>query len=73
MQSMVSRELLGRVITFIRVLTWPTGAIGALIGGFAIERTNIAVVYSIVGLLIVLVTLPFLLTPLRHAECYVPQ
>ncbi len=72
-QSIVSRELLGRVITFIRVLTWPTAAIGALIGGFAIERTNIGVVYSIIGLLLVLVTLGFLLTPLRHAERYIPQ
>ena len=72
-QSIVSRELLGRVITFIRVLTWPTAAIGALIGGFAIERTNISVVYGTVGLLIVLASLTFLLTPLRHAERYIPQ
>ena len=72
-QSMVSHELLGRVITFIRVLTWPTAAIGALIGGLAIERTNIGVVYGIIGLLLVLATLTFLLTPLRHAERYIPQ
>jgi len=72
-QSIVSRELLGRVITFIRVLTWPTAAIGALIGGFAIERTNIGVVYGVVGLLIVLTALAFSSTPLRYAERYIPK
>lgn len=72
-QSMISRELLGRVITFIRVLTWPTAAIGALTSGFAIERTNIGIVYGTIGLLLVLASLTFLLTPLRHAERYIPQ
>lgn len=72
-QAIIPRELLGRVITFTRVLTWPTAAMGALLGGFAIERTNVGLVYAIVGLLLMLVALLFLLTPLRHAERHIPQ
>jgi len=72
-QSIVSHELLGRVITFIRVLTWPTAAIGALIGGFAIQRTSVGLVYGTIGLLISLIALTFLFTPLLHAERYIPQ
>ncbi len=72
-QSLVAHELLGRVITFTRVLTWPTASVGALIGGFAIERTNVGLIYGIVGLLLFLIALAFSFTPLRHAEHFVSQ
>lgn len=72
MQVIVPDYLLGRVITFIRVLTWSTGSLGALLGGLAIERTSVAFVYGVIGLLIFLVVLPFFMTPLRDAEKYLP-
>jgi MFS family permease len=66
-QSTVPNQLLGRVITVIRVLTWSTASLGALLGGLAIERThNVALVYAVIGSLIFGITLTFFLTPLGH-------
>jgi MFS family permease len=68
-QITVPNQLLGRVITVIRVLTWSTASLGALLGGLAIERThNVALVYAVIGLLIFGITLTFFLTPLGHTE-----
>lgn len=68
---MAPNQLLGRVITFIRVLTWSTASLGALLGGVAIQQTgNVALVYTVIGLLIAGIALAFFLTPLGHAERY---
>ena len=68
-QHIVPDQLLSRVITTTRVLTWSTASIGALIGGFAIEQTkNVGLVYIVIGLLAFLIALAFWLTPLRDAE-----
>lgn len=62
-QSEVPSQLLGRVITFTRVMTWSTASLGALLGGYAIERANVAIVYATVGLLIMGISLAFFVTP----------
>ena len=63
-QRIVPNALLGRVITFTRVLTWPTGSLGVLLGGLAIAQTgNVGLVYGSVGLLVFLVTFAFWFTP----------
>ncbi len=68
-QHIVPDQLLSRVITTMRVLTWSTASIGALIGGFAIEQThNAGLVYIGIGLLTFLIALAFWLTPLSDAE-----
>jgi MFS family permease len=73
-QLIVPNALLGRVITFTRVLTWPTGSLGVLLGGLAIVQTgNVGLVYGSVGLLVFLVAFAFWFTPLGHAERYVPE
>jgi hypothetical protein len=73
-QLIVPNALLGRVITFTRVLTWPTGSIGVLLGGLVIARTgNVGLVYGCVGLFVFLVAFAFWFTPLGHAERYVPE
>jgi len=73
-QIAVPNQLLGRVITVIRVLTWSTASLGALLGGLAIERThNVALVYAVIGLLIFAITLTFFLTPLGHTERPLPR
>jgi len=73
-QSTVPNQLLGRAITVIRVLTWSTASLGALLGGLAIERThNVALVYAVIGLLIFGITLTFFLTPLGHTERYLSK
>ena len=73
-QTAVPNQLLGRVITVARVLTWSTASLGALLGGLAIERTNhVALVYAVIGLLIFGITLTFFLTPLGHSERYLAK
>jgi MFS family permease len=73
-QVAIPNQLLGRVITFTRVLTWSTGALGTLLGGFAITWTNnVALVYAVIGLLVSTVTLAFFLTPLGHSEQYLSK
>ncbi len=73
-QLIVPNALLGRIITFIRVLTWPTGSLGALLGGLALAQTgNVGLVYGSVGVLVFLVAFAFWFTPLGHAERYVPE
>ncbi|HKF36696.1 MAG TPA: MFS transporter [Ktedonobacteraceae bacterium] len=73
-QTAVPKQLLGRVITVVRVLTWSTASLGALLGGFAIERIHqIGLVYAVIGLLICGITLPFFLTPLGQTERYLLQ
>jgi len=73
-QLIVPNALLGRFITFTRVLTWPTASLGVLLGGLAIAQTgNVGLVYGSVGLLVFLVAFAFWFTPLGHAERYVPE
>jgi MFS family permease len=70
-QTTVPNQLFGRVITVIRVLTWSTASLGALLGGLVIERTDqVALVYVVIGLLIFGISLMFNLTPLGHTEQY---
>jgi hypothetical protein len=57
-----------------RVLTWPTGSLGVLLGGLAIVQTGkMGLVYGSVGLLVFLVAFAFWFTSLGHAERYVPE
>jgi MFS family permease len=73
-QTVIPNQLLGRVITFIRVLTWSAGSLGALLGGFAITWTNnVGLVYAVVGLLVSGITLAFFLTPLGRSEQYLSK
>ncbi len=73
-QMIVPNALLGRIITFIRVLTWPTASLGVLLGGLAIEQTeNVGLVYGSIGLLVFLVAFSFWFTPLGHAEYFMPE
>lgn len=68
-QAIVPDHLLGRVLGFVRVLTWSTTPLGAFIGGVAIERTkNVSLVYGCVGMLVFLIALAFAFTPLGHVE-----
>lgn len=73
-QTAVPNQLLGRVITVVRVLTWSTASLGALLGGLAIEGTkNVGLVYAVISLLIFGMTLTFFLTPLGQTERYLAQ
>lgn len=68
-QAIVPNELLGRVITFMRVVSWSLSALGALIGGFLIEKTKqVSPVYVGIGLLIFGCAAAFTATPLRYIK-----
>jgi len=71
-QAIVPSQMLGRIITIAMVLAWSANPIGAMAGGFAIERTHdVELVYVAVGALMFLIPLYFrLFSPLGHAERY---
>lgn len=68
-QTAVPDQLLGRVITVTRVLTWSTASLGALLGGFVIAQTGqVALVYAGIGLLIFGIAFAFFFTPLGQRK-----
>ncbi len=72
-QAIVPNYLLGRVISIASVLAWSAIPLGALAGGYVIQRTgNVALVYAAIGLLTFLIPLLFSFTALGHADRYVP-
>ena len=73
-QAIVPNLLLGRVTSVLNVLAGLVTPLGALIGGLLINRTHdVALVYGVIGGLIMMVGLTFAFTPLGHAERYLPQ
>ena len=71
-QAIVPNHMLGRVISIAMVLAWSANPIGALAGGFLIERLGDArLVYAGIGALTFLIALAFrLASPLGRAERY---
>jgi MFS family permease len=72
-QQIVPNHLLGRVISIAGVLAWSAIPVGALVGGWAVERTgSVALVYGVIGVVVALIALVFSFGPLGHAERYLP-
>ena len=72
-QQIVPNHLLGRVISIAGVLAWSAIPVGALVGGWAVERTgSVALVYGVIGALVTLLALAFSFGPLGHADRYLP-
>jgi MFS family permease len=72
-QQIVPNHLLGRVISIAGVLAWSAIPLGALAGGWAIERTgSVALVYGVIGAAVAVIAASFALGPLGHAERYLP-
>ncbi len=70
-QQIVPNEMLGRVISIAGVLAWSAIPVGTILGGLVIERTgNVALIFGIIGGLVVAVALAFSLSPVGHAERY---
>jgi hypothetical protein len=73
-QAVVPNLLLGRVTSVLNMLAGLVMPLGILISGVLIDRAHdVALVYGVIGGLIVLIGLTFALTPLGHAERYIPQ
>ena len=52
---------------------WSAIPLGTLVGGLAITWSgNVALIYAVIGVIIVIIPLLFALTPLGHAERYMP-
>ena len=72
-QQIVPNHLLGRVISIAGVLAWSAIPLGALAGGWAVERTgSVGLVYAVIGTLVALLALAFSFGPLGHADRYLP-
>jgi MFS family permease len=70
-QQIVPNELLGRVISIAGVLAWSAIPLGTLAGGYLIQRTgDVALIYGVIGGLVIAVALLFSLSPVGHAERY---
>jgi MFS family permease len=72
-QQIVPNHLLGRVVSIAGVLAWSAIPVGALVGGWAVERTgSVALIYGVIGALVALLAFAFSFGPLGHANRYLP-
>ncbi|MDQ1379189.1 MAG: hypothetical protein QOE15_3362 [Acidimicrobiaceae bacterium] len=73
-QAIVPNALLGRIMSIAGVLAWGAIPIGSLLGGFVIRWTgSVAWVYAGIGIIeCVIAAWFFFLSPLGHAEDYLP-
>ena len=71
-QAIVPNHMLGRIISVAMVLAWSANPIGALAGGFLIERTgDVRLIYAVIGVITFLIALAFrIASPLGRAERY---
>ena len=71
-QAIVPNHMLGRIISVAMVLAWSANPIGALAGGFLIERTgDVRLIYAVIGAITFLIALAFrIASPLGRAERY---
>jgi MFS family permease len=73
-QAITPPHMLGRVMSIAGVLAWSANPLGALAGGWAIERTgNVALVYAGVGVVVFLIAFLFRFTALGDAERYTAE
>jgi MFS family permease len=74
-QAIVPNQMLGRVMSIAMVLAWSANPIGALAGGFLIERTgDVRLIYAVIGIATFVIALVFrVASPLGRAERYLPS
>ena len=73
-QAIVPNQMLGRVVSIASVLAWSAIPLGSLLGGILINQThNVALVYGIIGVLVILIPFCFAFTALGRAERYLPK
>jgi hypothetical protein len=66
--------MLGRVLSVAGVLAFSAMPLGSLAGGYLIQRTHdVALVFTGMGVLLIVIPLAFAFTPLGHADRYLPK
>jgi Transmembrane secretion effector len=73
-QAIVPNAMLGRIMSIAGVLSWGAIPLGSLLGGYAIRGTGSVVsVFAAIGVIEFLIAASFFfLSPLGHAEDYLP-
>ena len=71
-QAVVPNHMLGRIISIAMVMAWSAQPLGALAGGWLIERTgDVRLIYAVIGAVTFLIALLFrVASPLGRAERY---
>lgn len=72
-QAIVPNRLLGRVMSVASVLAWSAIPAGALAGAAVMAATNVSAVYAGVGAIDAVIAAAFWLSPIRHADRYLPD
>ncbi len=73
-QALVPHNLLGRTQSAARVLSWSVIPLGTFVGGLVIQQIrNSALIYGMIGALLVFIGFAFAFTPLSRAERYLPS
>ncbi len=72
-QQIVPNHMLGRVMSIATVIAWSANPLGALLGGFLVERIGVVPVYVIAGAIGFLIPVGFAFSPLGHAEDFLPK
>jgi MFS family permease len=72
-QAIVPNHLLGRVISIAGVLAWSAIPLGSTLGGAAVERTSIELVYAAIGIATMAIAGAFAFSPIGRAERYLPS
>lgn len=69
-QTIIPNHMLGRVMSVSMTLSMAAMPIGAVLGGLAIEQTDVRTVFAAVGAAIVVIALIFSLGPVGRADQY---
>jgi MFS family permease len=74
-QAIVPNHMLGRIISIAMVLAWSANPIGAIGGGFVVERVgDVRVVYAAIGAIVFAIAFIFrVASPLGRAEVYLAK
>lgn len=71
LQSIAPNQLLGRVLTFTSVLAIFSVPLSAVLGGLVIDQLkNVLLVFSILGVFLIVLALVFVRSPLTRVESY---
>jgi hypothetical protein len=73
LQTVAPDRLLGRARSVVSAVSWSTIPLGTFLGGVMVELTrSVALVYGLIGAVVILCALGFAFTAVGHAHRYLP-